>query len=37
VRLDKKQAIKLPGGIDVDGDGIGLLRTLVGADNLVIK
>ena len=33
----KKQAIKLPGGIDVDGDGIGLLRTLVGADNLVIK
>ncbi len=32
-----KQAIKLPGGIDRDGDGLAKLRELVGTDNLVIK
>jgi DNA polymerase III subunit alpha len=32
-----KQAIKLPGGIDSDSDGVGKLRELVGADNLVIR
>jgi len=32
-----KQAIKLPGGIDQDSEGLGQLKELVGADNLVIK
>ncbi|MFI5270627.1 MAG: DNA polymerase III subunit alpha [Candidatus Saccharimonadales bacterium] len=32
-----KQAIKLPGGIDSDSDGITELKTLVGSDNLVLK
>jgi DNA polymerase-3 subunit alpha len=33
----QKQAIKLPGGIDTNGDGILELRELVGTENLVIK
>ena len=32
-----KQAIKLPGGIDRDSEGFGLLQELVGSDNLVLK
>jgi DNA polymerase-3 subunit alpha len=32
-----KQAIKLPGGIDREGDGLAKLRELVGTDNLVIQ
>lgn len=32
-----KQAIKLPGGIDADSDGLTKLRELVGTDNLVIR
>ncbi|HVX23834.1 MAG TPA: DNA polymerase III subunit alpha, partial [Candidatus Saccharimonadales bacterium] len=32
-----KQAIKLPGGIDRAGEGLDQLKTLVGADNLVIQ
>jgi len=32
-----KQAIKLPGGIDRQSDGVVKLQELVGADNLVIK
>ena len=32
-----KQAIKLPGGIDRDSDGLSLLRELVGADNLKLQ
>lgn len=32
-----KQAIKLPGGIDPDGDGLDVLKQLVGTENLVIK
>jgi DNA polymerase-3 subunit alpha len=32
-----KQAIKLPGGIDVGSDGMDQLKTLVGADNLVVR
>jgi len=32
-----KQAIKLPGGIDRDSEGLSKLQSLVGADNLVIK
>jgi DNA polymerase-3 subunit alpha len=34
---ERKQAIKLPGGIDRDGDGMVELKELVGADNLVIR
>ncbi len=33
----KKQAIKLPGGIDSDSDGLDKLKALVGSDNLVVK
>ena len=33
----KKQAIKLPGGIDRAGDGLDVLKELVGSDNLVIR
>ncbi len=32
-----KQAIKLPGGIDADSDGMAKLRELVGVENLVIQ
>jgi DNA polymerase-3 subunit alpha len=32
-----KQAIKLPGGIDRESDGLAKLRELVGTDNLVIQ
>ncbi len=32
-----KQAIKLPGGIDRESDGLSKLRELVGTDNLVIQ
>jgi DNA polymerase-3 subunit alpha len=32
-----RQAIKLPGGIDADSDGLAKLRELVGTDNLVIQ
>jgi DNA polymerase-3 subunit alpha len=32
-----KQAIKLPGGIDAAGEGLGKLQELVGTDNLVIQ
>jgi DNA polymerase-3 subunit alpha len=32
-----KQAIKLPGGINRAGDGLDLLKELVGQDNLVIR
>lgn len=32
-----KQAIKLPGGIDRESEGLNLLEKLVGVDNLVIK
>ena len=34
---DQKQAIKLPGGIDKQSDGVGKLKELVGTQNLVIK
>jgi len=34
---DAKQVVKLPAGIDTSGDGISLLRELVGADNLKIQ
>lgn len=33
----KKQAIKLPGGIDTASEGIARLRELVGSDNLVVQ
>lgn len=33
----QKQAIKLPGGINKDSEGISQLKQLVGADNLVIR
>jgi DNA polymerase-3 subunit alpha len=33
----QKQAIKLPGGIDRESDGLSQLKELVGADNLVIQ
>jgi DNA polymerase-3 subunit alpha len=32
-----KQAIKLPGGIDAGSEGLAMLKTLVGADNLVVR
>lgn len=34
---DAEQAIKLPGGIDRESDGLDQLKTLVGADNLVVR
>jgi DNA polymerase-3 subunit alpha len=34
---EAKQAIKLPGGIDRDGEGYGKLQELVGADNLKLQ
>jgi DNA polymerase-3 subunit alpha len=34
---ETKQAIKLPGGINRDGEGLELLRALVGADNLKLQ
>lgn len=34
---DKKQAIKLPGGIDRESAGLSKLQELVGADNLILK
>lgn len=33
----QKQAIKLPGGINRESEGLGLLKELVGSDNLVVK
>ncbi|HWB39589.1 MAG TPA: DNA polymerase III subunit alpha, partial [Candidatus Saccharimonadales bacterium] len=33
----QKQAIKLPGGIDRESEGLNQLKTLVGAENLVIQ
>jgi DNA polymerase-3 subunit alpha len=33
----RRQAIRLPGGIDRESEGLTKLQTLVGADNLVIK
>ncbi|HVW23391.1 MAG TPA: DNA polymerase III subunit alpha [Candidatus Saccharimonadales bacterium] len=33
----QKQAIKLPGGIDTDSDGLDQLKTLVGNENLVVQ
>ncbi len=33
----QKQAIKLPGGIDRDSEGLDMLKELVGSDNLVVK
>ncbi len=32
-----RQAIKLPGGVDAAGEGLGKLRELVGPDNLVMQ
>ncbi|HET6924629.1 MAG TPA: DNA polymerase III subunit alpha, partial [Candidatus Saccharimonadales bacterium] len=34
---DKKQAIKLPDGINKDSEGLEVLRELVGTDNLVVR
>jgi hypothetical protein len=34
---EARQAIKLPGGIDKDSEGLGRLKELVGSDNLVIR
>lgn len=34
---DQKQAIKLPGGVDIKSDAVSKLRDLVGNENLVIK
>jgi len=34
---ERKQAIKLPSGINKDSEGLNLLRELVGAENLVVK
>ena len=35
--LPAKQAVKLPAGIDRDGEGLNLLRELVGAENLKVQ
>lgn len=34
---EKRQAIKLPEGVNADGEAVSLLQTLVGTENLVIK